>query len=162
MSNALLLTATSFTTSFSRLAVSAFNIHPALGISAAQGQHFLALSWANVGLSFLVSLLWGLEMWLKKRESVKETMRLHQEHYERARIWGKIGAIEEGDDGPGRRCSCVDPWKVLRKPRFCGDEGMKRIMEVDVKRDGERPETADWNGEDQWRGVEEKVLIFDR
>lgn len=78
-------------------------------------------------------------------------MRLHQEHYERARIWGKIGALEEEEPV----CSCVDPWKVLARPRYCGHDEAKGGK---VPRETEM-ETASWEGEDPWVGVSEKVLV---
>lgn len=81
-------------------------------------------------------------------------MILHQEHYERARMWGKIGALE----GEEPMCSCVDPWKVMGHRKGggdCGDKGMPDKMET-------RKERGGWEGEDTWVGIEEKVLVLGR
>lgn len=78
-------------------------------------------------------------------------MILHQEHYERARVWGKIGALE----GEEPMCSCVDPWKVMghRKGRDdCGDKGMPSKRDVGV-------ESGELYIGNPWVGVEEKVLV---
>lgn len=90
---------------------------------------------------------------MKSREDRKEKIILHQEHYERARVWGKIGALE----GEEPMCSCVDPWKVMghRKGRDCGVKGM--VGKKEVERNVDR---GDGNGEDLWVGVEEKVLVL--
>ena len=102
----------------------------------------------------LISIIWAIEVCLERREVVRESMRLHQEHYERARIWGKIGALESEEP----MCSCVDPWKVLAQPRYCGqDEGKRGIGAEEAEI--ERPR---WEDGDPWVGVEEKVLVLGR
>jgi hypothetical protein len=112
------------------------------------------MSWMTVGLMALSSIIWAIEVFLKSREACQESMRLHQEHYERARIWGKIGALE--DEEP--MCSCVDPWKVLAQPRYCGrdeEKGGTGTGQTEM-------ESARWDGGDPWVGVEEKVLVLGR
>ena len=100
----------------------------------------------------LVSVIWAIEVCLNRRQGVRESMRLHQEHYERARIWGKIGAFESEEP----ICSCVDPWKVLAEPRYCGHDEVKTGMATG-KKQRERSERDDG---DPWVGIEEKVLVL--
>ena len=93
-------------------------------------------------------------------------MILHQEHYERARMWGKIGALE----GEEPMCGCVDPWKVMGHRRGRDDCGGKDMPEMGTERGkwdrikdvrGDQEWACD-GGEDDWKGVEEKVLVLRR
>ena len=149
----LTITTAATLTTYSNQTTSLLTIGSPVSIIAAGNRQFLVLSWSNVLTTLLLATIWAIEVVLKCRDDRRERIILHQEHYERAKVWGKIGAM----DGEEPMCSCVDPWKVMghRSGGDCGGKGMAERKEVE--RDVDRGEL---DGGDVWVGVEEKVLVL--